>query len=53
MQSNRQIIFRSVGQFKEEYNETINLHKLKSLFQYMRNLPLMDHMITQLYLILF
>ena len=41
-----EIIFRSVGRFKEEYNETINLHKLKSLFQYMRNLPLMDHMIT-------
>lgn len=41
----KKIIERSVKRFKKEYNETINLHKLKSLFQYMRNLPLIDNMI--------
>jgi hypothetical protein len=41
-----EIIFRSVRRFKEDYNEEINLHKLKSLFQYLRNLPLIEHMIV-------
>ncbi|WP_371802273.1 hypothetical protein [Candidatus Lokiarchaeum ossiferum] len=40
------IIHRSVAQYHREYNEEINLHKLKSLFQYIRNLPMIESKIT-------
>lgn len=41
----KEIIFRSVRRFKSEYDEEISIHKLKSLFQYMRNLPIIENMI--------
>jgi len=40
------ILQRAVTQYKQEYDEKISLHKLKSLFQYIRNLPLIENRIT-------
>jgi len=40
------ILQRAVNQYKQEYDEKISLHKLKSLFQYIRNLPLIENRIT-------
>lgn len=42
------ILQRAVNQYKQEYDEKISLHKLKSLFQYIRNLPLIENRITPL-----
>jgi hypothetical protein len=39
------IIFQAIQKYKQEYNEDISLMKLKSLFQYMRNLPIIQNMI--------
>jgi len=36
----------AVDKYKQEYDEKISLHKLKSLFQYIRNLPLIENRIT-------
>jgi len=41
----KQIYKQSVSQYEEEYKTKINLHKLKSIFQFLRNLPLIDGMI--------
>jgi hypothetical protein len=39
----KKIIFTARTQYKEEYDEDISLHKMKSLFQYLRNLTISRH----------
>ena len=43
LQAIKNIIRRSVDRFNHEYHEHVSLHKLKSLFQYMRNLPAIEN----------
>jgi hypothetical protein len=40
------IYHNAIGQYKTTYNESISPHKLKSLMQYLRNLPLAENMLT-------
>jgi hypothetical protein len=43
LQAIKNIIRRSVDRYNREYHEHLSIHKLKSLFQYMRNLPAIDN----------
>ncbi|MHA1856913.1 MAG: hypothetical protein ACTSWX_16415 [Promethearchaeota archaeon] len=40
------LIERAVNDYRKKYDEKISIHKLKSLFQYIRNLPLIENRIT-------
>ncbi|MHA1584002.1 MAG: hypothetical protein ACTSVU_06545 [Promethearchaeota archaeon] len=44
----KEIILASLQKFKKNYHEQVSVYKLKSLFQYMRNLPVIDGKIQPL-----
>jgi pheromone shutdown protein TraB len=42
----KEIFYRALDRYQREYNERVSPQKLKAIFQYMRNLPLVEAMIT-------